>query len=150
MSRLLLLFALASAIPLSGCDAGSTTHNAPSNTPLAFLDAGDKSELVLYDEAGEVVATGEVHFERAPRPDEATSGTYRLDARVGYADSGEFAAGYFVAEGGCADRLVIQFDPRVGDAGFELETVCEVSDYEGEWYERNIQGRQARGTFVLN
>ena len=140
-----LCFALALvATAMTGCDAGFVAPSAFSSV------SDDPLRLTLYDAAGEVVSTGEVDFDRDPQPGRQAEGTYRLDAPgVGVAQSGDLSAAYFVADGDCADRLSIRFDPRVSDAGLELVTTCETSALRGAWYEDNIQGRQVRGTFVL-
>lgn len=142
----LLALALCSlAVPaMTGCDAGFVP-------PAAFSSVDDGPlRLTLYDTSGDVVTTGEVDFDQGPQPGRQAEGTYRLDAPgVGAAQSGDLSAAYFVADGDCADRLEIRFDPRTADAGLELVTSCETSELRGEWYEGNIQGRQVRGTFVL-
>ena len=141
-SLVLALCSLA-ALATTGCDSGFVASPAFSSVDAPL-------RLTLYDASGEVTTTGEVDLDRAPQPGRQTEGTYRLDAPgVGYGQSGDVSAAYFAADGACADRLSIQFDPRVSDAGLRLVTSCEESELRGEWYETTIRGRDARGTFVL-
>ena len=140
-----LCFALALiATAMTGCDSGFVA-------PPAFSNIDDRAfRLTLLDAAGDTVTTGEVSFDRDPQPGQRADGTYRLDdPGVGYGQSGDLVADYYVGSGDCAEQLWIRFDPRVSDAGLEFVTACEASALRGDWYEDNIQGRQVRGTFVL-